>query len=332
MILWGEFLLCTFAVVYSGTKLSKYGDIISEKTGLGGNWTGVVLMASVTSLPELATGISSVTYAGAPDIALGDILGSCVFNLLILAFLDALYRPMPLSSKAHHGHVLSAGFGILLLSIVAAGLAFPGRRFIIGWIGPYTLLIAVIYFLAMRLVYFYEKRQISKFIKEVARELKYENIAVRTAVVNYGINAAVVVVAALFLPEIGKGIAETTGLGQTFVGNIFIAVSTSLPEVVVCVAAVRIDAVDLAIGNLFGSNIFNIFILGLDDIFFTKGPLLSFVSQHHMISAMSAIAMTAIAVIGSTYRAERKPLFMAWDSISISLVYVTNLMLLYTLK
>jgi cation:H+ antiporter len=332
MTLWLGFLVCTFAIVYSGIRLSKYGDIISEKTGLGRSWTGVVLMASVTSLPELATGISSVTYAGVPDIALGDILGSCVFNMLILAFLDALYRPMPLSSKAHHGHVLSAGFGILLLSIVAAGIAFPGQRFTIGWIGPYTLLIALIYFLAMRLVYFYEKRQISQFIKEVAREMKYKDIPVKTAVINYGINAAVVVIAALFLPEIGKGIAETTGLGQTFVGNVFIAVSTSLPEVVVCVAAVRIDAVDLAIGNLFGSNIFNIFILGLDDVFFTKGALLSFVSQHHMISAMSAIAMTAIAVIGSTYRSERKSLFMAWDSISISLVYVTNLMLLYTLK
>jgi cation:H+ antiporter len=162
--------------------------------------------------------------------------------------------------------------------------------------------------------------------------MKYKDIPVKTAIINYGIHATIVVTAALFLPEVGKGMAQTTGLGQTFVGNIFIAVSTSLPEVVVCVAAVRIDAVDLAIGNLFGSNIFNIFILGLDDVFFTKGPLLSFVSQHHMISAMSAIAMTAIAVIGSTYRSERKPLFMAWDSISISLVYVTNLMLLYTLK
>jgi cation:H+ antiporter len=332
MILWAGFLVCTFAVVYSGTKLSKYGDIISEKTGLGRSWTGVVLMASVTSLPELATGISSVTYAGVPDIALGDILGSCVFNMLILAFLDALSRPVPLSSKAHHGHVLSAGFGILLLSIVAAGLAFPGRRFSIGWIGPYTLLIAIIYFLAMRMVYFYEKKQISQFIKEVAREMRYEDVTVKTAAINFGINAAVVVVAALFLPEIGKGIAEMTGLGQTFVGNIFIAVSTSLPEVVVCVAAVRMDAADLAIGNLFGSNIFNIFILAIDDVFFTKGPLLSFVSQHHMISALSAVAMTAIAVIGTTYRAERKPLFMAWDSIAISLVYVTNLMLLYTLK
>jgi cation:H+ antiporter len=332
MILWIGFLTCTFAIVYSGTKLSKYGDIISEKTGLGRSWTGVVLMASVTSLPELATGISSVTYAGVPDIALGDILGSCVFNMLILAFLDALYRPMPLSSKAHQGHVLSAGFGILLLSIVAAGLAFPGHPFSLGWIGLYSLMFAVIYFLAMRMVYFYEKREIAKFIKEVAREMRYKDVPAKTAVINYAVNAAVVVIAALFLPEIGKGIAQTTGLGQTFVGNIFIALSTSLPEVVVCVAAVRTDAVDLAIGNLFGSNIFNIFILVIDDVFFTKGPLLSFASQHHIISALSAIAMTAIAVIGSTYRSERKRLFMAWDSISISLVYVTNLMLLYTLK
>lgn len=77
-------------------------------------------------------------------------------------------------------------------------------------------------------------------------------------------------------------------------GNIFIAVSTSLPEVVVSMAAVKIGAIDLAIGNLFGSNIFNIFILALDDVFFTKGPLLSFASPNHIISALSAIAMTML--------------------------------------
>src|SRR4030067_3205294 len=107
MLLWLGFIICTSLIVYSGTKLSKYGDIIAEKTGLGRAWIGVVLMASVTSLPELVTGISSVTYAGAPDIAAGDILGRCVFNMLILAILDSIYRSMPISAKAHHGHVLS---------------------------------------------------------------------------------------------------------------------------------------------------------------------------------------------------------------------------------
>ena len=202
MLLWFGFLICTSIIVYSGTKLSKYGDIIAEKTGLGRAWIGVVLMASVTSLPELVTGISSVTYAGVPDIAVGDVLGSCVFNVLILALLDAIYHPVPISTKAHHGHVLSAGLGILLLGIVAISL-FTGNNVLpLGWIGPYTLLIWFIYFISMRLIFFYEKRQITAYIKEVAVEMKYKEIAMKTAVVNYCINALLVVIAAVFLPTI----------------------------------------------------------------------------------------------------------------------------------
>ncbi len=332
MLLLIEFIICTSVIVYAGTRLSKYGDIIAEKTGLGKTWIGVILMASVTSLPELVTGISSVTYAGVPDIAVGDVIGSCVFNMSILAILDAVYRPMPVSAKAHHGNILSAGFGILLLSIVVMGLFFGNRIFSLWWIGPYSLLFAAIYFIAMRLVYFYEKKQISLFIQDMAAELKYKGISTKTAILNFCVNAVFVVIAAIFLPKIGEGIAESTGLGQTFVGNIFIAISTSLPELVVCIAAVKIDAVDLAIGNLFGSNVFNIFILAIDDFLFTKGPILSFVNQNHIISAVSAIAMTSIAVIGLTYRSEKKPLFLAWDSIGILLLYVINLMSLYMMR
>src|SRR3990170_7758783 len=127
MLLWLGFIVCTSIILYSGTKLSRYGDIIAEKTGLGRVWIGVVLMASVTSLPELVTGITSVTYAGVPDIAAGDVLGSCVFNMLILAILDAVHRPMPISAKAHQGNVLSAGFGILLLSVVALSIFFTNH-------------------------------------------------------------------------------------------------------------------------------------------------------------------------------------------------------------
>jgi cation:H+ antiporter len=332
ILLWTSFLVCTSAIVFAGTRLSRYGDIIAEKTGLGRTWIGVVLMASVTSLPELVTGISSVTYAGVPDIAAGDILGSCVFNMLILAVLDAIYRPMPISAKAHYGNVLSGGFGILLISAVAISLFTGDSAPSIGWIGSYTLMFGVIYFIAMRLVFFYEKRQIAAYIKEVSVELKYKDIPARTAITNYAVNALIVIIAAVFLPGIGEGIAADTGLGQTFVGSIFIAVSTSLPEVVVSVSAVRIGAIDMAIGNLFGSNIFNVFILAIDDLFFIKGPILSFVQMSNAVSAVSAIMMTAIAIIGLTYRTEKKRLFLAWDSIGIVLVYIINVMLLYTLR
>lgn len=332
MFLWLGFIICTAAIVYSGSLLSKYGDIIAEKTGLGRTWTGVVLMASVTSLPELITGISSVTYAQVPDIAVGDVLGSCVFNMLIFAILDAMHRPLPISAQAHHGHILSAGFGIVLLSVVAISLFLRGHIAPLGWIGPYSVMFGVLYFIAMKMLFSYEKRRIAAFRKDKAVELRYENVSTRHTILNYSVNAAVVIIAAIFLPKIGEGIAESTGLGQTFVGNIFIALSTSLPEVVVSIAAVKFGAINLAIGNLLGSNIFNIFILAIDDIFFIKGPLLSFASQNHMLSALSAIVMTTIAVIGLTYRAEKKRLFLAWDAIGILVVYVVNLMLLYKLR
>jgi cation:H+ antiporter len=332
MVLWLSFTICTAVIIYSGSRLSRYGDIIAEKTGLGRTWVGLIMLASITSLPELITGMSSVIIIDVPNIAIGDILGSCVFNMLIYASLDVIYRPMPLSTKAHQGNILSAGFGIFLLGIVAIGLIAGEHAGALGWIGMYSLIIMVIYFTAIRLVFMYEKRERSHYVKERAAELKYEAVSLKTALVHYSINGLIIVVAAVFLPKIGEGIALSTGLGKTFVGNIFIALSTSLPEVVVSISAVRIDALNLAIGNLFGSNIFNLLILVIDDIFFIKGPILSFVDMNHIISAMSAMSMTAIAIIGLTYRASKKPLFLAWDSMGIIFIYLTNIMFLYLLK
>ena len=332
MILWASFIICTAVIIYSGSRLCRYGDIIAEKTGLGRTWVGLVMLASITSLPELITGLRSVIVIDVPNIAIGDILGSCVFNMLIYASLDAIYRPMPLSTKAHQGNILSAAFGILLLGIVASGLVAGEQAGSLGWIGWYSLIIIVIYFTAIRLVFIYEKRQLSLYVKEKAVELQYEAVSLKTALVNYSINGLVIIIAAVFLPKIGEGIALSTGLGKTFVGNILIAMSTSLPEVVVSISAVKIGALNLAIGNLFGSNIFNLFIVVIDDLFYIKGPILSLVDKNHIISALSAITMTAIAIIGLTYRASKKPLFLAWDSMGMILIFIANIMFLYLLK
>jgi cation:H+ antiporter len=226
ILLWTGFIICTGLIIYSGTKLSRYGDIIAEKTGLGRAWIGLVLMSAVTSLPELVTGISAVTFAGVPNIAIGDVLGSCVFNMLIISILDANYRVMPISTKAHQGNIPSAAFGILLLGIVTISLYMGKTISSLGWIGPYSILFILIYFIAMRLVYFYEKRQIAETLKEKAVKLRYKDFTMKQAVINYSINAVIVIIAAIFLPKIGEGIAEITGLGQTFVGSIFIALAT----------------------------------------------------------------------------------------------------------
>jgi len=321
-----SFVICSITIIFCGTKLSKYGDIIAEKSGLGRSWIGVVLMASVTSLPELINGISSVTYANTPNIATGDVLGSCMFNILIIAFLDVIDSKTPLLSKISQGNVISAAFSIFLIIIVVVGFSFPEIP-TIGWVGFYSIFIIIFYLIIMKIIFQYEKRQLSHFISEVA--LRYENISTSKAVKQYIINAFFVVLAAFFLPVIGEKIAELTGLGQTFVGNIFIATTTSLPEIVVSIAAVKIGAVDLAVGNLFGSNIFNIFILAVDDLLFSKGPILAFAEKSHLISALAAVAMTSFAIVDIIYKPEKKKVFIDLGSMGIVFVYLLTVICLY---
>jgi cation:H+ antiporter len=97
-MIWIQFLAAALVIVLAGMRLARYGDVLGEKTGLGRSWIGVVLLAATTSLPELFTGIGATALAALPDIAVGDVLGSCMFNLLILSFMDAI-QPEPLSTR-----------------------------------------------------------------------------------------------------------------------------------------------------------------------------------------------------------------------------------------
>jgi len=319
-----EFILCSAVIVYCGSNLSKYGDVIAEKTGLGRAWIGLVLMASVTSLPELITGISSVAIADVPDIALGDIMGACVFNLSIIALMDMLNGKKPIFSESEHGHILSAGFGIILISLASISIMANANIPAIGHIGLYSPAIIMIYFIGIRGVFLFERRRIKEFVGEMAQTLRYEHITT---------NALFIIGAAAWLPFIGNRLAEETGLGRSFVGTVFIAMATTLPELVVSVSALKIGAADMAIANLFGSNMFNIFILAIDDIFYVKGALLSNVSTNHAVTGFMAVLMTGIAIAGLTYRLQRKAfLRLGWDAIAILLAYTVNIYLLYSLR
>jgi cation:H+ antiporter len=330
---WLEFILCAALIVVSGTNLSRYGDVIAEKTGLGRAWIGLILMASVTSLPELITGISSVAFANTPDIALGDIMGSCVFNLAIISLMDMLHGPTPIFSKAEHGHILSAGFGVVLIGIAAVSILAHDLIPSFGVIGLYTPAIIMIYGIGIRSVFLFDKKKIAAFVGDIAVAARYDHLPTRTAVIKYSLNALVVVGAAAWLPFLGNRLAEETGLGQSFVGTIFVALTTSLPELAVSVAALRIGAADMAIANLFGSNLFNIFILAIDDLFYTKGPLLSHLSQNHAITAFMAVIMTGIAMVSLTYRLQKKAfLRLGWDALALIFGYIVNIYLLYTLR
>ena len=323
-----QFALCALLILLAGVRIARYGDVIAEKTGLGGTWMGVLALASVTSLPELITGASSVVLFDLPDIAAGDAIGACMLNLVILAFLD-VRDPRPLSARVHQGHVLSAGFGIVLLGIAALAMAATTRAPVLGWFGLHSLIFIAVYGFAMRTIFVFERTRISQVTETLTGDLQYGEITLSQAVTLYIAAAAVLVAAAAVLPGVAERLAAQTGLNASFVGSILVAAATTLPEAVVSIAAARLGAMDMALGTLFGSNLFNMAMLGVDDVLYVRGPLLPAVDSAHAISAVAAIIMSGIAVIGLTMRAQRKRYRTSWDSLAIVATYVVGVALLY---
>ncbi len=324
-------LLAALAVIgVAGVRLSRYGDIIAEKSGLSRGWVGLILLATVTSLPELVTGVSAVTVANVPDIAVGDVLGSCVFNLLIIVVLDFLYRKESVYTRARQGHVLSAGYGIALIGFTGFNLllyrdgAFPS----LGHVGLYAPVILLLYLLAMRSLYRHEQSQVGEYLDE--RVVRYPHVSLKKAVQGYAVAALAVAAAGIMLPFIASDLAAAMDWQQSFVGTLFVAAITSAPELVVTVAALRMGAIDLAIGNLFGSNLFNIAILAVDDLLYLPGPLFADVSISHAASAFSAMMMSGLAVVGLVLRPSSRVFrTVSWVSLLLLVIYLLNTLFLY---
>ena len=324
------FLLCAAVIFFAGKHLSHYGDLLGDLTGMGKAWIGLILMSTVTSLPELMVGISSVTIVKSADLAVGDILGSCAFNLGILSLMD-IFTPKnrPLFSSVSQSHILASAFGLILIGLAGLGLFLDKDIVLTPSIGLTSLSFAVIYFVSIKTLYNYQK---SHPKEETASQESDNKLTLKQVVLRYAFFALIIIVTALALPYFAEHIAEQTGLGKSFVGSFFLAASTSLPEVAVSLAAVRMGSMDMAVGNLLGSNIFNIFILFLDDIFYTQGHLLKDASEANLVSVFFVVLMTATAIIGFIFPSKEKKIVMSWDTLIIFLLYVVNMVLLYHLS
>ena len=325
-----QFVLVAMVIVLAGVRLARYGDVIGERSGLGGSWIGVVLLAATTSLPELFTGFGATALYALPDIALGDVLGSCMFNMLILSAMDSLH-PGPLSARAHQGHALSIGFGLLLVGVAGLGLILNDALPAIGWVGIYTPVLMILYVVAMRVVFSHERQRVAADAS-APTAVSGGTMSLRSAVMRYAAVAVIVVAAALRLPHLGGELAQQTGLGQTFVGTLFVAITTSLPEIVVSLAAVRMGAVDLGVANVLGSNMFNLFILGLDDLFYRPGPLLAHAEPSHLVIVAAIVMMNGAFLVGLTYRAITKRFVVAWDTGAIAAIYAVAIAATYWLS
>jgi len=325
---WVIFLVSAAILTFASMQLSKYGDAIAIRTRLGGMFIGTLLIAGATSLPELLTTINSVSL-GLPELAAGNILGSNMFNMLILAILDLMHYKRRILRKAAMKHALT---GSLTVMLIALGVFFimadlPQRlklgSFVVG-LDSLTLIIAYIF--AMSLISKQSRRQSTvQHVEAIPDDVP----KLWVSLVGFALAVTALIIVTPWMVSASADIAELTGLGTTFIGSTLVAFVTSISELVTTISAARIGADDMAIGNLFGSNMFNMMALGLTDLFFVGGAFLAVVDSSFLLIGMLGLIMTVLGLIGNLARIERRFLFIEIDALLLILIYIGGMALLY---
>ncbi len=322
-----QFFISVVAIVGAAIVLARCADSIAERTGLGRLLVGSVFLAAATSLPELTIDLNAISL-GLSDLACGDLIGSSLFNLLILAIADLAHRSRGgLISRAAAAHSMSGAVTIALTSIIGIGILFErqldGVTFL--GLGPLVICVLIGYVFGIRLIFFDQRVSAED---TSSRQASPNGLALRTALIGYILSAAAIVLAAPFLASAAGEIAELTGLGGTFIGTTLVALATSLPELVATLAAVRMGAYDLAIGNVFGSNAFNMLLLVPLDLAF-PGSILASVSTTHALTCFAVTLITAVVIVGQLYRVEQRRLFIEPDAGLVITLVLGSLWMVY---
>jgi cation:H+ antiporter len=320
-----KFSAAAVVVLVAGVFLTRYADALGDKLRLGRSLAGLLLLASATSLPEIVVDCSAARL-GAADLALGDLLGSSLMNLLILAVLDLVRQsPARVFSPATAAHAISASMSIALTAIclVAVLARLPGE---LAGVGPGPWAIGVAYLLGLRLVFL--DQQFAQSQLPAAAAPAPPSLSWLHAGTGFALATGVIFFAAPFLAHTADELARRTGLGGTFVGSTLVALSTSLPELVTTLTALRLGATDLAVGNIFGSNSFNMLIIPLVDLAY-EGSLLTAVSANHALTAGCVVLVTSAALVSLLYRAEKRWWLIEPDAALVILLVLAALGLLY---
>ncbi|GAB4073042.1 sodium:calcium antiporter [Barrientosiimonas marina] len=312
------FGLAAAITVLTAIKLSQYADVISSKTRMGGMLVGTVLLAGATSLPELTTSFSAVVIANS-DIAIGNMLGSNLFNIFILAVLDLFYRRHKLFYLANRNHKYTAFLGLFLMLLVLTALLFrPGYTLLGGGVDAWLILAAYIagMIIISQMPSPQTRTETVKDAKDTAA--KTASIPVKFAIIGFILTAVIILGSGTLLSITGDEIADVTGLGSSFIGSFLVAAATSLPEAVSVFSALRLKNVNLAIGAILGSNMLNMVILALSDFVYQDGAILTDVSASHIVSAAGGSFLAAI-IIWSFMRQQTKSL-TAYSNPSVIMV------------
>ncbi|WP_319370207.1 hypothetical protein [uncultured Ilyobacter sp.] len=319
------FFVLAYIIIIAGKKLSICGDKIGEEMGLEKSWVGLIMLASITSLPELITSTSS-TLIGNPDMAISNIFGSNLFNIFIIFILDVFFIKNSFSSSVSMKNYLSGFFSILLTIIFLLGFVFG--KVAIFKISLISIILFLLYFVAIKLIYEFEHNYDFNDPEEVNPE-DYIFMSIVQAKKGFIVSGITVIITGIALSYVADRIANTPifgiNLGESFVGVILLALATSLPELTVSVQAIKMGSFNMAAGNILGSNIFNITIVFVADLFYREGTIFESLTEFHIISSVLSLVVLLVFMIGILFRKKKRKI----DSWIIGAVYILAMYTLY---
>lgn len=324
----GTMAVSAAIVFWSGARLTRYGDVLAELLGLSKTWIGVILLAFMTSLPEVVVTLTAQLTVARPGLVISNVCGSNLFNLLIFGIVDFYEGPQALSARLDRAIIKPAGFGIVLMLLAIAGFVVPivdpqGQWFLHGW--PISLAIVLVY------VYAVKKTEISAApadipIEEVAKVPATSGTSVLwTRFFSLGGLLLISGVALIMCSDALIGRPFKIGgwnivLGESVVGIIGVAIVTSLPELVVSLSAARLGAFDMALGNILGSNIFNVVLLSLAHVIRPLIPFWVSAEPLHAFSLGVSVLLSLIIIAGVRLKYSRGFLRLGWDGLLLVLI------------
>lgn len=337
----GIFALAAAIVWVAGVRITRYANVISVRTGIGQAVVGMLLLGGVTSLPEVAVAVSAAAQGdGALAVNMG--LGGIAMQVAILAVADLMIGKKALTAVVPNPIVfLQGAFKVFLLSVAAAAI-IVGDVAVLG-VGLWMWLLFFLFLFAIwtlaktkgrrpwRVV---DDEDLEEQEKRKARDeaKSDESRDLRSTIIGAAIAATAIIAAGYVLSRTGDAIAEQTGLGESFVGAVLVAIATSLPEVSTVVTAARAGLYTMAVSDVFGTNLINVALLPLVDAVAADEPVLNSAGRFSAFAAIIGIITTMIFVAGVAERRDRTVMRMGIDSAAVLVTYLAGLVVLYFLR
>lgn len=304
------YILVSAAVVLLSVKASNYIDLIDQKSSISGAFLGGVLLSAVTSLPELFTSISATLLIEKPSLCLGNILGSNIFNLVVLAVMFILFVGSSHSARVAKGHKMVIAYCMTTYAVLALNMFWP-EVFDFHALSLSVTSVAIVIFYSLGVKYLSSEES----GESEAQESEQTSLTLKGIVVRFVLCSVGLVGLSIWLTYLSDDMATTLGMGTGLAGALFLGVATSLPELSSTVTLFRLRNYNIAVGNIVGSCLFNMVILTVADLLWFGGSIYDFSDGN--IGQM--LVCGAVAMVATMLALETK---MKVGKVALSLVVV----------